>query len=153
MEISKLQDCVEKYATENNLVVIDIKCSATNTIEITLDAIEGVSLDKCIELNKHIESNFDREEEDYELTVSSASISEPFKHLVQFQKNIGREIEVLNTESRKITGILEEVTEEGFTIAYTMKVLEEGKKRKVEKEFKDTFKYSEAKKVCLVFKF
>lgn len=153
MDIIKLKNCVEGFTSDNNMFVVEVKCSESNVIDITIDSIEGVSLAFCIELNKYIGSQFDREEEDYELTVSSASISEPFKHINQYRKNSGKEVEVQFLNSEKQIGILDDVTEDSFTITYSKKVVEEGKKRKVETEFCDTIKYSDVKKTKLVIKF
>ena len=35
---------------------------------------EGVSIDDCVNLSRHIESKLDRDKEDFSLTVSSAGI-------------------------------------------------------------------------------
>ena len=153
MDINKLKESAEEYAAENGLVVISLKCSSSNVIDIFLDSVEGVSIDKCIELNRLIESSFDRDVEDYELTVSSASVSDPFSHPIHYQKNIGREIEFFTHTSHKYSGVLESFDQDGFEVSYSEKVAEEGKKRKVLKEFTKKFPYSEVREVRLVFKF
>lgn len=154
MDISKLKECVNSFASENELFVIEANCNESNVVSITIDAMNGVSLEKCIELNKHIESQFDREIEDYELTVSSASISEPFKHIMQYRKNEGSEVEVMFiANSEKLIGVMDDVTEDGFSLMYSKKVQEEGKKRKELKEFCDKIAFSDVKKVTLVIKF
>lgn len=153
MEINKLKDCVENFVQQNDMFVIGVKCNESNVIDIIIDSIDGVTLEKCIELNKTIEAQFDREVEDYELTVSSASISEPFSHIKQYQKNEGCEIEVQFMDNEKQIGIMEDVTEDGFTLIYSKKIVEEGKKRKILKEFCDKVLFSDARKVTLVIKF
>ncbi len=153
MNIEKLKECVEQFIVENDMFLIDIKCNESNVFNITIDSLTGVPIDKCIELNKLIESQYDRDVEDYELTVSSASISEPFKHINQFHKNSGYEVEVQFMNGTKQIGIMDNVTDDNFSLTYSQKVTEDGKKRKVLKEFVDTITYADANKVTLVIKF
>lgn len=157
MDIKELKKVVEEYISEmkstQEIFLIDITCTTSNVIEVVLDSIEGISLEKCIEVSKHIESHFDRDVEDYELTVASASISEPFKIKQQFIKNLDSDIEVVLNDSEKIIGILSAVEEDFFVLTYSKKVLEDGKKRKVLKEFSQKIAYDQAKSVKLVIKF
>lgn len=153
MDIDKLKNCVEQHTSDNNMFVIGIKCSESNVIDITIDSMTGITLDKCIQLSKFIDSQFDREEEDYELTVSGASISEPFKHIQQYYKNSGKEVEVQLLNSEKLIGIMGDVNDSSFSLTYSKKILEDGKKRKIEKEFCDIITYDNVKKVTLVIKF
>lgn len=113
------------------MVLVGVKCSATNVIEVLIDSLQGVHIDKCIELSRHIESGFDREVEDFELTVSSYSVSEPFVHPVQFEKNIGRQVEIVTTTGgAKIKGELISYDGQSVEVKYEEKVAVEGKKRK-----------------------
>ena len=69
--ISKLSD--------TRYFLVDVTVSADNVIKVEIDAEEGVDIDFCVELNRFIEANFDREVEDYELEVGSAGLTSPFK--------------------------------------------------------------------------
>ena len=153
MNIEKLKECVEQFVAQNEMFLIEVKCNESNVLSVTLDSLSGVPIDKCIELNKLIESQFDRDIEDYELTVASASISEPFRHINQFHKNSGYEVEVQFMNGTKQIGVMDNVTEDGFTLSYSQKVVEEGKKRKIMKDFSDVITYADANKVTLVIKF
>lgn len=157
MEIKELKKVVEQYLSElkstQEIFLIEITCTASNVIEVTLDSIEGVSLERCIELSRYIESHFDRDVEDYELTVASASISEPFKIKQQFIKNLNDEVEVVLKDGQKMVGLLSQVEDDFFVLTYEKRVLEEGKKRKVTKEFSENIPYDSAKSVTLVIKF
>lgn len=153
MDIEKVKNCVEQFVSDNDMFIVDIKYNDLNVVDITIDSMKGTSLDKCIELSKFIESQVDREIEDYELTVSGASISEPFKHIKQYYKNSGKEIEVLLLSNEKIKGVLGDVTESSFTITHLKKVVEDGKKRKVLVEFCDPILYSDVRKAALVLSF
>ena len=75
--------------------LVDVLVSADNVIKVEIDAEEGVDIDFCVELNRFIEANFDREVEDYELEVGSAGLTSPFKVRRQYEKNLNKEVEVL----------------------------------------------------------
>ena len=145
---------VREYAEANGLFVVEVKVSAANDIQVVVDSMEGVPIDRCVELSRFIESRFDRDAEDYELTVSSASISEPFRMLEQYRKHQGREIEVwLEGERTKRTGVLGDVTDEGFSLTGTEKVEVEGKKKKELREVKREFPFAQVREAKLVIKF
>ncbi|MDA6864900.1 hypothetical protein OSL55_28255, partial [Escherichia coli] len=82
--------------------------------------------DDCVELSRYIESKLDREEEDYELEVGSAGIGQPFKVLQQYLIHIGKEVEILTKEGKKLEGVLKDANEENFTVTIEKKVKPEG---------------------------
>ena len=89
--------------------------------------------------------------EDYTLEVSSPGLSRPLRLPRQFKKNVGRDITVTLPDSTKMTGKLENATDNEFFLAYT-KVWKEGKKKKTEDVIMP-LKYSETNKVMINIKF
>ena len=89
-----------------------------------------MDIDQCAALSRHLESNLDRELEDFELTVTSVGLTSPFKTLRQYKKFEGEEVEVLTKKGEKLSGTLESSDPEGFTVAVTKKVKPEGAKRR-----------------------
>ncbi|MFW9597709.1 MAG: ribosome assembly cofactor RimP [Paludibacter sp.] len=144
---------VSSYLDGTDYYIAHINVSLDNRIVVEIDAFDGVSLDFCIELNKYIESQFDREVEDFELEVSSAGLTEPFRVLKQYEKNIGNEVEVLTKSGVKIAGILVAANEENFTISREVKVQVEGSKRKVVVDEESTFNYNEIKYTKYIIRF
>ncbi|MDU1905589.1 MAG: ribosome assembly cofactor RimP [Dysgonomonas sp.] len=136
---------VEEYISNTDAFLVEVNIRPGNIIIVEIDSEEGVSIDNCIALSKFIESNLDREKEDFELEVGSAGITSPFKIPRQYHKNIGNEVEVLTKKGQKLSGILSECDEEGFAIVVTKMVKPEGAKRKVPVEEKFSFKYEEVK--------
>lgn len=76
--------------TRTDLFLISCKISPLNQIEIIIDGDEGVSIQDCLDCSRAVENNLDREEEDFELSVLSAGISNPLQTTRQYIKNIGR---------------------------------------------------------------
>ncbi len=81
----------------------------------------------CVTLSRGIA---DREQEDFELTVTSAGIGQPLRMLRQYRKLIGREVEVVLKEGGKLVATLTDATGEAITVEYQEKAAVEGKKRK-----------------------
>ena len=118
---------------------------------VEIDSETSVDLDFCVELTRYIEQHFDRDVEDYSLEIGSYSITKPFVDRRQYRKNIGRKVEVLTEESRKIRGTLVAVDNDDFTLEIEEKELVEGQKRKklVKKEI--TLLYNSVKQIKLEF--
>ena len=78
-----------------------------------------------------VEAEFDRDEEDFSLTVASAGIGSELKSLRQYRKLIGREVEAVLKDGSKLTAVLKDASAEALTLSYSEKVAVEGKKRRV----------------------
>ncbi|MEC9209363.1 MAG: ribosome assembly cofactor RimP [Bacteroidota bacterium] len=86
--------------------LVDVKVNTANIITVYIDRIEGVLVEHCLEISKYIEKRFDREIEDYELTVCSAGLDNAFMVNEQYQKHIGKEVGVLLTNGRRKKGVI-----------------------------------------------
>tara|TARA_B100000902_G_C27246047_1_gene882653 strand:- start:440 stop:895 length:456 start_codon:yes stop_codon:yes gene_type:complete len=91
---------------EINGFLVDVKVNTANVITVFFDRMEGVQVENCLEVSKHIEEYFDREVEDYELTVCSAGLDNPFMVDEQYQKYIGKEVGVLLSNGKRKSGTL-----------------------------------------------
>ncbi len=139
--------------TREDLFLIDLKFSAGDDITVILDGDNGVSVQDCLDASRAIEFNIDREEHDFSLQVMSAGLSEPLSIPRQFRKNIGREIEVLLTDSSEIEGELAKVDEEKVTLVLRYRKPKEVGKGKVDVEEEKEIPYSDIKKALVVLKF
>ena len=88
-------------------------------------------IEDCVALSRFIEEHLSRDEEDYELEVGSAGLGMPFKVEQQYINCIGKEVEVLSAEGKKITGTLKSVEGRTFVVSTKEKQKVEGKKRPV----------------------
>ncbi len=102
----KIKMLAEEKMGGTPLFLVDIKVKPSNKIVVFVDTPTNVSVDECVSISKHIESNLNREVEDFELTVSSPGIDQPFKVLNQYQKYAGKEVSVLKKDGIKIVGKL-----------------------------------------------
>lgn len=114
--------------TDNFLV--DLSVSSSNAILVEIDSPEGVKIADCVAISRHIEGNLDREEFDFELSVSSAGVGRPFKVFQQYEKNLGKEVEVLLLDGQKLKGELLKAEKDEIVLRTTRKERLEGKKKK-----------------------
>lgn len=145
IDVVKIREVAEAALEGTDRFVVDVKCSPANEIEVVIDADSAVDLDACVELSRTIEEAFDREQEDYELSVFSAGVGQPLKLLRQYYKLVGKSVEVLLTSGVKVLATLKEVTPEAITISYAERRLVEGKKRKVEVEVEECYTFDQVK--------
>ncbi|WP_294211752.1 ribosome assembly cofactor RimP [uncultured Chryseobacterium sp.] len=143
----------EFLENRKDLFLIDLKISAGDDITVILDGDNGVSLQDCLDASRAIEFNMDREEHDFSLQVMSAGLSEPLATPRQFQKNIGREIEVILNDSSKIEGELAKVDDEKITLILRYRKPKEIGKGKVDVEEEKEIPYTEIKKSLVIIKF
>ncbi len=85
---------------------VDLKVTQGNTITLFFDRFDGVKVEHCVEISKHIEDVFDRDIEDYSLTVCSAGLESPFVVDQQYHKYKGKEVKVLLTNGKRKRGII-----------------------------------------------
>lgn len=147
MEIEKIKSVIIPILESQNLFLVDLKISKDNVIEIFVDAMQGVNIQTCIQVSREIEARFDREEEDFELTVSSAGIGYPFKVDGQYQKNIGRTVEIKFKNNTKLQGILKAFDEKSVCIEYEEKKTMEGSKKKQVVKTEKTLEREEIKEI------
>ena len=111
-----LKDSIIKTAEEkiNDLgaFLVDVTLTINNNITIYIDSFKGVTFNHCVTVSRYIEDRFDRDIEDYYLTVCSAGLESPFKVENQYKKNIGKEVKVLLTDGKRYKGKILDYGEE-----------------------------------------
>ena len=135
----------------DDIFLIEIKVKPINNIKIFLDADEGLGIERCIKVNRALYKMMEEmgiyPDGDFSLEVSSPGIGEPLKKVRQYLKNKGRDVEVITTDDRTITGPMQEVTEETIMV-----VTSEGKGKKlVVKEEVIPFEMIKQTKVLIKF--
>jgi ribosome maturation factor RimP len=148
-----IEDIVNGYLERTNYFLVEVKVSPENAITVEVDSDDTVAIDDCAAISRHIESQLDRDREDFELEVGSTGISSPFRTVRQYRKNIGKEIEVLTRAGKKLTGILKSADDNGFVLTVEKQIKPEGAKRKVKIEEDLTFHYEEIKKANYLIRF
>ena len=140
MNVSGIIDALGGEIVARGLYIVDVSISKDNDIEVIIEKEEGIiELDDCVGVSRFFETCFDREKEDYSLTVTSAGLDQPFKVLKQYLKAVGTKVEVQLKGGRKMVALLEAADEESITLKYSVKEAVEGKKKKELVEHLDRF--------------
>ena len=152
LDKTQLQNWIEEYLKGTDYELITLNVSAGNDILVEVDRLVGVDVDFCAELNQYLVEKLDAVEPDYSLEVGSVSLTDPFKTKMQYEKNLGHDVEVL-IDGKKLRGQLVSVDEETFSVDIEEKVAVEGKKRKETQIVAYTWRYDEPKYVKYDLKF
>lgn len=125
----KVHSVIMSAIDGTSIFLVDIRIDTANRISVEVDKPEGITIEECVNISRAIESSLDREVEDYELEVSSPGLTEAFKVVEQYHKNLGRMVDVLKKDGQKVNGQMQSVDDYGILLEVKMKVREEGKKR------------------------
>jgi len=143
-----------KERLEEQMFLVDVRVNERNVIDVFIDSFEGLTIDQCVAVSRHVEHSFDREEEDFELHVSSPGLTEGFRVKEQYIKYTGRKIEVVTADDKKLEGTLLEIGDSDFVLETSSREKVEGHKKKQLVVRKHILKYDEIKsaKASISFK-
>ncbi len=139
MDVSKIRTLVDEALEENDsLFLIDLKMGESNSIQVVVDGDQGVPLSECIRISRHVEHNLDREEEDFSLEVTSPSITDPIRDKRQYNKNVGR-IMQLKTDAGSFEGRLTEIVDDQLVLEWKAREPKPVGKGKITVEKREVF--------------
>jgi len=118
----RIEEITGEYVRNTDVFIVSVKVSSANRITVLADKKSGITIDECVALHRHIEMNLNRDEEDFELQVSSPGLDMPFLVIEQYYKNEGKKVEVTDIEGTKYSGTLKNVTSGGFELEAQVKV-------------------------------
>lgn len=127
-----INEIIEDYLSDGEIFMTHLSVSRQNTIRVFLDGDKGVTIADCSRLSRHIETQLDRDLEDFDLVVSSVGVDEPLNLLRQYRKNLGRRLSIITNENIRLSGKLLDVNEQGITLEKDKQA--KGKKKKKEPE-------------------
>ena len=154
MDKELIQKTIEPVVEAMGCFIVEITVSKDNDVTLTVEKTSGeVSLDDCVAINDAFLAAFDKDAEDYSLTVSSAGLDQPFKVLAQYVKAIGSQVTALLKGGRKLTGVLTSADEDGISIRYMARELPEGKKKKITVEREERIGFEAVNSVCPLIEF
>ena len=154
IERNTVKTVVEEWLSGNDYFLVDVTFTPDDRIVVEIDHADGVWIEDCAELSRFMQERLGDELGEYELEVGSAGIGQPFKVEQQYINHVGKDVEVLDAEGKKVQGVLKQVDGRDFVVTVKEKQKLEGKKRPqlvdVDKTFNmDNIKYT---KYLLSFK-
>lgn len=149
----KTESLLATFFEENQqLFLIDLKITPDNKITVIIDGDQGVTLNDCMAVSRHIEHNLDREEADFSLDVTSAGATAPIINNRQYTKNIGRVLKVA-TASQHLEATLKEVLPEGIKLVWAVKEPKPVGKGKITVNKETTIPFGEILEAKVIIKF
>jgi len=119
-----------------DIFLVSVRIKPTNNIKVFLDADAGLSIDKCVKINRAmyriIEEKAWYPDGNFSLEVSSPGVEEPLKMLRQYKKNIGRNVAIVLNDGFSQEGKLLDASEARVLLEHT-----EGKNKKAVKIVKE----------------
>ena len=135
IKAEKISEICNDCLTDSEFIV-DIKINNANDIFVYVDDLEGITVEACKRISRHIESQFDREIEEFSLEVGSPGLSKPFKVDQQYHKAINTNVEVVTVDGEKICGILSAFNDGNIVVTKTFIKKINNKKQEVQEEYK-----------------
>ena len=148
-----VRELVNQWLEDKEYFLVDVEVSADDKIVVEIDHADGVWIEDCVELSRFIEDHLSRDDEDYELEVGSAGLGQPFKVEQQYLNFIGKDVEVLGADGKKVKGVLKAVDGRNFTVSVQEKVKVEGKKRPEMQDIDHDYNMDEVKYCKYLIKF
>jgi ribosome maturation factor RimP len=150
--IQAIENLVDQLLLDTpDIFLVAIRIKPTNNIKVFLDADLGLSIERCVKINRAMYRTIEEKgwypDGNFSLEVSSPGVEEPLKMLRQYKKNVGRNVEVIMNDESKIEGKLIAVDEHSFQIEYI-----EGKNKKAVKIAKD-IPFNEVKQTKVTISF
>ncbi len=113
----KVEDLI---AGETDLFLVAVKIKPTNNVKIFIDGDEGITIERLIQYNRSLYKDLEESalfpNGDFSLEVSSPGLDEPLKKFRQYQKNIGRPVEVITIDGLKREGKLLSTNEQEIVV-------------------------------------
>jgi Uncharacterized protein conserved in bacteria len=121
------QQAIENFLNDliegnDDLFLVELLVSPTNDIKVFLDSDKGITIEKCIRINRSLYRRIEEElfpDGNFSLEVSSPGVEEPLKLKRQYKKNVGRKVEVYMNDNTRKEGKLVEADEDHIVIEET----------------------------------
>ena len=111
-----ITELIAQQIEGSEVFLVEVLVKPGNAIRVHVDSPEGISIDDCVKISRFVNESLDRDVEDYSLEVSSPGLGGSFRVKQQYEKNVGRDIEVLYTDGIKVKGKLVSVEEKGIVL-------------------------------------
>ena len=150
----KVRELVNIRLGESGLFLVDVIVSNGNNVRVLLDSKAGVKVQECAEISRGLGEELDLVDEDHSLEVSSPGIDAPLVLKQQYEKNIGRDVEIIFKDGKKKKGKLLGISEHEIEVEVMEKAISGGsQKKKRNVPTAKTFALNEIKSTKVVISF
>jgi ribosome maturation factor RimP len=143
----------EALDEREDLFLIDFSVGSDHAIKIVIDGDSGVKVEDCMFVSRAIEHNIDREEHDFSLEVMSAGATAPLTLPRQYDKHVGRVLEVKTKDGETVEAELKKVSEAGVDLEWKSREPKPVGKGKITVQNKKTIAFGDISSASVVIKF
>jgi ribosome maturation factor RimP len=151
IDADKIRTLIENEFSMKGIFLVDIQVKPSGKICVFADTLQGITLEECAQISRHVQQNLGGDLEDFELEVSSPGVDNPLRLPVQYRKNIGRIIRVLSLEGETTEGKIAGADDEKVRIEMQVNARQPGKKKAGHVEQVELF-YSQIKKAKIIIR-
>lgn len=127
----KLEIIAAQAVKQEKAFLVDLQLEAGQVIRVEADRTGGISLESLSNISRFIEGQFDRDEEDFSLEVTSPGVGTPLKVWEQYPANVGRPVKVYLTDNTELKGDMIKAEDGKITLQWKERVpKEKGKGKK-----------------------
>jgi ribosome maturation factor RimP len=149
----KVNDLLTQVLLEKpSIFLIDLTITDSFKIIVNIDGDNGVVLQDCIDVSRAIESNLDREEQDFSLEVASVGVGSPLKLVRQYKKNVGRTL-IVKLETQTIEAELVEANDNFIILSWEAREPKKIGKGKETVQKRQEIPYTEIKEAIVTVTF
>ncbi len=116
----KIEQEINDIIKDSDKFLVDVLVSKNKKITVYIDADQGLNISDCKtisrELYKRIVENEIYPDGEFALEVSSPGLDQPLRSIRQYQKNVGRLLDVTSQDGSIVEGRLTEVEEDSITL-------------------------------------
>lgn len=143
---------IREFQAGTDHFLVDIKLSP-GKLAILIDKPAGITIDECVELNRHLQVKLEASEfmNTHELEVGSPGMEQPLKVYNQYLRRIGSKVRVLTFDGTMHQGILKNADSGSIDLLET--ITEKENNRKIKKEILKKFSLESIKETKVVFTF
>lgn len=145
----ELRDFITSSLDNQFYYLLAFEDSGNNKFEVFVESYTKeyyFDLQKVVELSRKVNERFDRDVEDFELSISSAGLDLGFRDVRQYKKYQGDLIDIILKSGIKLKEVeLVGVEDEYIEIFYQVKEKLEGQKKKSLVDKKEKINYSDIK--------
>jgi len=118
----KIIQILEDKDLDKDFFIVDVLIHGNNDIRIYIDNKKGISIRDCVLISRFVEGKLLSEDLDFSLEVSSPGLDMPLKVPEQFEKTIGKMVEVVDIDGNKEKGALFKYDSEGIVLEQERKI-------------------------------
>jgi ribosome maturation factor RimP len=147
-----IKEILEDILKQKDMLLVDLAVTGSGRIMIYIDRQDrGVTLDECAEISKAVEGKLNRDEEDFELEVSSPGTERSLVLLQQYGKHKGREVYIATSDGESYTGKLLAVNGDVVVIGHEKNMKDAKTGKKVPVVTKIEISFGDIKKAKIIF--